>query len=274
MSQPPLSVSIRRLEEELGVQLIERHSRGVTLTTEGALVVEQAQEVVRVADNIRLFAKESLGGTRGLLRLGFVGSATFNLIPSLIPRFRALFPNVTLKLSEQVSAEIVAGLLSGDLDAGLLRTPLFDVTGLILTPLSVDRLVLALPYGHAFAERSEIKLEDLANQAMILWSRTTEPWVRTMIDINFSAIGIAPVVVEEASHIHTMLSLVECGLGAALVPSIVRRSSPDRLNFVDLTCKGSPIELGFAMAVREGQGRPLTANFAGVAIEVLQQNSG
>lgn len=270
ISQPPLSVSIRKLEEELSVSLFERHARGVTLTPEGELAVVQAQEIIRLSDELRLFAKESVSGVRGTLNLGFVASAAYDLIPTLVPVFRERFPLVDLRLREATSAEIIAGVAQGDLDVGLVRTPIFGVTDITLTPIASECMVLALPRGHRFESRAEVDLAELKNEPLVLWNRDSEPWFRTLIDMSFSAINLVPNVAEEAAQIHTVMALVECGIGAALVPSILRLSGSGRVRLIDLTTQGAPIPIGFAIAVRTGQGRQLTSNFADTAIEVLR----
>jgi DNA-binding transcriptional LysR family regulator len=273
IAQPPLSVSIRKLEEELGVRLVERHPRGVTLTAEGALAASQAREILRLSDELRTSAKEAIAGARGPLNVGFVASATYDVIPSLVPVFRARFPAVDLSLREATSIDIIAGLVKGDLDVGLVRTPLFEAEGVKLTPLACETLVLAVPRGHRLESRAEVELAELKNESLVLYDGIAVPALRALIDLQFSAIGITPKVVQEAVQIHTMVALVECGLGVALVPSVLRRAGLGRVRLVDLFCKGTPIQIGFAIAVRDTQTRRLWRNFAEVAAEVLADPS-
>ena len=273
IAQPPLSVSIRKLEEELGVRLVDRHPRGVTLTAEGVLAASQAREILRLADELRMFAKEATAGARGPLNVGFVASATYDVIPSLVPVFRERFPAVDLSLREATSIDIIEALAQGDLDVGLVRTPLFETVGVTLTPLASETLVLAVPRGHRLESRAEVELGELKNEPLILYDATAVPALRTLIDLQFSAIGITPKVVQEAAQVHTMVALVECGLGVALVPSVLRRAGLGRVRLVDLFCKGAPIQIGFAIAVRDAEPRRLLKNFAEVAAEVLADPS-
>lgn len=273
MAQPPLSVSIRKLEDDLGVRLVERHARGVTLTPEGELAVVQAREILRLAEELRQSAAEAVQGARGPLNLGFVASATYDVIPNLVPVFRERFPAVELRLKEATSADIIGSLVHGDLDVGLVRTPLFGVNDVRLIHLASEKLVLAVPRGHRLESRAEIELGELGAEPTIAWNRNAEPWIRTLVDLSFSAVGLAPVVIEEASQIHTMVALVECGIGVALVPSVLRRAGLGRVRLVDLVCKGAPIEIGFAVAVRAGPSRRLTTNFTDVALEILRDPS-
>lgn len=269
MAQPPLSVSIRKLEEELGMRLFERHSRGVTLTPEGEITAAQAREILRQADELKSFATEVVSGSRGVLNVGFVASATYGAVPTIVPAFRKRFPAVDLRLKEATTLDIMKGLRQGDLDVGIVRTPVSGTAGLVVTQLMSESLVLAVPHGHRLQSRSEVELEQLRDEPLILYERTAVPSLRSLIDLSFSTIGITPNVVEEAAHIHTMVALVDCGLGAALLPAILRRAGTGRVRLVDLLCQGAPIQTGLALAVRESEPRRLVNNFAALAIDVL-----
>ena len=269
MAQPPLSVSIRKLEEELGVRLVERHTRGVTLTREGDVVAGQAREIMRLTDELRRFAKESVNGTRGNLRLGFVASATYDVIPRLAPAFRERYPAVRLRLSEASSQDIVEGVLKGDLHVGIVRTPLTGARGVELTALFPETMLLAIQHGHRFEHRAQVDLAELRGEPLILTPPSRISGLRTVIDMSFSALGFAPNVVEETHHVHTTMSLVESGLGAALLPSTFRRAGLGRVRLVDLVINGQPIEIGMATAVRAGVKNKVVQNFVALASELL-----
>ena len=273
ISQPPLSVSIRKLELSLGVRLFERHSRGVSLTPQGELIAEQAREIVRIADELRQCAKETVIGARGRLNVGFVASATYDLIPALVPVFRARFPAVELRLKEATSVDIVSGLLQGELDVGLVRTPIFGTSRIQIIPVASETMMLAVPLGHRFASCADVRLEDLGGEPMIMWNREAEPWFQALIDLSFAKVDIAPKVVEEASHVHTVLALVECGVGGALVPSTLRRLGTGRVRLVDITCEGDRISIGFAIAVRLDHPRRVATNFAKAVTDVVSDPS-
>ena len=271
MAQPPLSVSIRKLEEELGVSLAERHARGVTLTPEGELVATQAREIVRLATELRQFAKEAVLGARGTLSVGFVVSATYDVIPRLIPVFRSRYPNVELRLREASTHEIIEGLNRGDLDVGLVRTPLAGALGVGLTPLFSETMLLAVRHGHRFESRSEVELAELRDEPLILFPRSAISSLRTLIDFSFSDLGITPNIVEETAQVHTTMALVECGIGSALVPSVLRRAGLGHVRLVDLTIRGKPIQIGLAVAVPVAHNHRVAKTFVQVAVEVLAE---
>ncbi|ALJ16386.1 LysR family transcriptional regulator [Sphingopyxis macrogoltabida] len=267
LAQPALSVSIRKFEEELGVQLVIRHSRGVTLTPEGEVTATQAQDILRRADEVRAFASQVSQGVRGRLAIGFVASATFSLIPSIVAIFRKRFPDVKLRLRETTHVEITRSLLNGELDIGIIRTPLSVRPGVELIPLTADNMVLAIPKDHPFASQTRVEMEDLKDEPLILYSRSGTSSLRTLIDLNFSALGITPTVVEEVAHLHTMIALVESGLGLAFVPSVARLFAHDRVAIANVYFRGTAIPTGLALAYPMDGLRLLGSQFRSICIE-------
>src|SRR5687768_3402859 len=108
MAQPPLSVAIRKLEEEVGTALFVRQPRGVVLTAAGVAALSVAQQCMASADALRDAALSAAGGESGVLRVGFVGSATYSLMPKLLPAFRSRYPDVELVLRESTNLELLA----------------------------------------------------------------------------------------------------------------------------------------------------------------------
>lgn len=272
MAQPPLSVSIRKLEEELGVRLFERHARGVTLTPQGDVVATHAREIMRLSGELRLFAREMGGGLRGTLSVGFVASATYDMIPKLVPAFRDRFPAVKLRLREASSQDLIEGITKGELDLGLVRTPLSGAQNIKLTPLFSETMLLALRHGHRLESRTEVNLAELRDEPLILFPRSAVSSLRTVIDMSFSALGFSPTIVEETPHVHTTMALVESGIGSALLPSTFRRAGLGRVRLVDLICQGGAINIGMAIAVRTDGMNRLARNFAAVVMELFAEH--
>ena len=121
MAQPPLSVSIRKLEEEMGEALFERRSTGVFLTTVGEAMLADARLTLFHAEQCRQAVMDARQGQGGLLRMGIIGSATYALLPELIPSLRERFPKIELELTEATSSEILDGLVSRRFDVGFVR---------------------------------------------------------------------------------------------------------------------------------------------------------
>src|ERR1700744_5504140 len=126
MAQPPLSVSIRKLEEELGVQLLIRSQRGISFTNAGHDVLAFAKEALYAVEKLRLSVRDINAGLRGTLRIGFVGSAIYSLLPRILPPFRDAYPAIDVTLVETTTFDFVRDLGRKLLDVGLIRLPLLE----------------------------------------------------------------------------------------------------------------------------------------------------
>jgi DNA-binding transcriptional LysR family regulator len=270
MSQPPLSLSIRKLEEDLGAPLFERHSRGVNLTEAARAALSHARDALAAAEAMARSVRETAGGERGRLRIGFVGSATYGLLPAIVPRFHARLPGIDLGLKEATSLEIVRGLEEGTLDVGLIRTPLLQDASVALEPLYKEVLILIAPRNHRLGKTDRVRLEDLKDESFMLYDRVQVPNLFSQTIMACEAAGFLPKIVEEAAHIHTLIALVESGLGLALVPAVMRRPAEGRVQCLEITAGGRALEIGFALAVRGGERRSAVQMFADVAREAAQ----
>lgn len=253
MAQPPLSVSIRKLEEELGSPLFERTSAGVVLTPAGQAMEEDARRALFHAEQCRQAVLDAQGGEGGVLRLGIIGSATYVLLPQLIPSLRRSHPKITLELTEATSAEILEGLLSRRFDAGLLRYPVLDPSGFDLCPLDRDDFVLAVPARSALAQRKAIALSEAAQEPFIMYPQSKVPGLSALAMMRCQYSGFAPRVAQEASQVQTILSLVATGLGVALVAGVARHVMPKGVKCLSLTDNPPGFHVGIALARRAGE---------------------
>jgi DNA-binding transcriptional LysR family regulator len=261
MAQPPLSASIRRLEDQLGVQLFERNRRGTALTPAGLTALPHAEMAVHHAREFVQVAKTAAAGERGLVRLGFVGSATYVLLPQLVQWVREALPQVELELSEGPTSSLCAMLRSGDLDAALLRYPVTEATAVRMQPLTEDTLVAALPTGHALCARKRIRLADLRDEPLIQYNPTLVPGLHALMLAACQHAGFQPKSQQHATQVQTMLSLVQAGLGIALVPSVVAHTAVSGVHFVPLTAAGHMSATGIALAWAPERDTPLNLRF-------------
>lgn len=243
ISQPPLTVAIRKLEQELGAPLFERNPRGVTLTPAGEAALEPARIALAQVEQIRLAVKQGVTGERGRLAIGFVGSATFELLPRLIEPFRRRHPAVELVLSEGSSGEIQRRVEAGSLDLGLLRLPLQESPDIVVKVVERDHMVVALPSSHLLARKPCLDLKQLVDQPFVVYSDISVLRATTVAACQHA--GFKVRIVQEAAQLQTILSLVQSGIGIALVPARAKRFTPDRVVLVPLT-ELINIELGIA----------------------------
>jgi len=174
ISQPPLSNQIKQLEEELGVRLFERTSRGVRMTEAGEALLEEARRVfVQVDQTVNLVRRVGYGEV-GRLTLGFVPSASNEVLPPILHTFRHRYPDVELFLREMRPDRVVQRLHDKQIDVGFLYLPLDDVS-LNIECVSREPLVLALAESHPLASKARVELQALAEEPFILPAATRCP---------------------------------------------------------------------------------------------------
>jgi len=167
VSQPTLSTQIRKLEDELEVQLVERHPRQVMLTSVGEEIVSRARTLLGEMDAIRAVARRSRDPHSGTVRIGIFPTLAPYFLPHVVPRIRQTFPRLTLRLYEEKTEDVIHMLGQGRLDAGLLALPIAE-DWLESRTLFEEPFVLAVPENHPLASRKEVRLEDLAEQELLL----------------------------------------------------------------------------------------------------------
>jgi LysR family hydrogen peroxide-inducible transcriptional activator len=167
VSQPTLSTQIRKLEEELGVTLVERTPRRVLLTETGREIVARARDVLHEVEQIRGIARRTRDPEAGSVRLGIFPTLGPYLLPHVVPEVRKRFPKLELLLVEEKTEEVLKRLREGKLDAGVLALPVHDDT-LHSEFLFEEPFVLAAPKQHPLAQRNTLKLDDLEDQSLLL----------------------------------------------------------------------------------------------------------
>ena len=262
MAQPPLSVSIRKLEEELGSPLFERTTTGVLLTAAGQAMEQDARRALFHAEQCRQAVADEREGEGGVLRLGIIGSATYALLPQLIPSLRRRHPKITLELTEATSAEILDGLRSRRFDAGLVRYPVLDPAGFDLRPLDRDDFVLAVPERTALARREAIALSEAAHEPFVMYPQAKVPGLFALSMMRCQYSGFVPRVAQEAMQVQTILSLVATGLGVGLVAGVARRMVPRGARCLRLTDNPPGFHVGIALARLAGDTSRVVDRFA------------
>jgi DNA-binding transcriptional LysR family regulator len=168
MSQPPLTAAIRRLEDELGSELIVRGNRTLGLTVAGQTLLVEARATLQQAEQALQRTREAAAGQSGSLRVGYVGSALYGRLPGLIRCFRQQYPQVQLHLQEATSRQQQLWLREQRIDVGVLIPPI-PATELVLHDFDHDRLAIALPRAHALADAPEVGVALLADEPFVSW---------------------------------------------------------------------------------------------------------
>jgi len=167
VSQPTLSTQIKKLEAELGVQLVERSPKNIMLTPVGQEIADRARLVLSDIDQIKAVARRSGNPADGVLRLGLFPTLAPYLLPHVVPGLRKKYPNLRLQLAEDKTEDILRMLRQGELDAALLALPIND-EGMDVEILFEEPFVLALPGDHALVNKETITIDDLQGAELLL----------------------------------------------------------------------------------------------------------
>jgi DNA-binding transcriptional LysR family regulator len=268
LSQPALTVQIRRLEETLGARLFDRNSRSVALTPVGRDLLPVLQKSLGDMEQVLHDARALSDGSTGTVRLACLPSFAASLLPDLIQEFRRELPHVSFQIRDVVASVVNALVRNEDVDVGLTGG---DVTDASLEVLHAgeDRLCIVCPEGHPLQAERRIGLAEIVRYPLVLTAAGTS--VRAVVDAAFEDAGCAPVPTCEPTYMMTAVAMVRAGLGVTILPRSARevRAEPSLVTrVID--------EPGFArsIALVKKRGRtlpPVTEAFVGVIVKGLKQ---
>jgi len=213
VSQPALTKRIRQLESEIGAQLFRRGRNGTHLTEVGGLLLDEAGQLVGLADQLVSDMRRAARGEIGKLSIGF-GFHTFDLVPRVVAQLRRRAPEVQVKLRDMSTREQLAGLSSGAIDIGFVRLPV----GGDFEQLPVIRDSLAIVRSLESKEKRHLRLADCREEAFIMLSSERSPTFRQHALRLCAKYGFSPRIVQEAHELPTLFALARAGVGVAIVP--------------------------------------------------------
>jgi LysR family hydrogen peroxide-inducible transcriptional activator len=223
VSQPTLSVSIKKLEEELDVRIFERGTSEVSVTPLGDEIVRQAQSVIEQAAAIKEIAKRGKDPATGPLRLGVIYTIGPYLLPDLVKQAIDRVPQMPLILQENFTVKLLEMLRTGDLDCAIMAEP-FPDTGLAVAPLYDEPFMAAVPKTHALAKRKSISTEELKRETMLLLG-TGHCFRDHVLEVcpeyaRFSSDAGGIRKSFEGSSLETIKYMVASGMGVTVVPRL------------------------------------------------------
>src|SRR3954454_11412371 len=221
LAQPALSAQVRKLERELGVELLHRTKRDVALTAAGALFLDEARRRLRQADEAARTARNARTGAAGRIRLRHLPDAVPSILLRAIASFAARYPAIEIVPETCSTRRAVEDVRAGRLDVAVIGLPA-PAQEMQVTPFAVERTIAAVPDRHILSGRAAIAIDALAETPLVLLPRAVNPAFYDAIITGCRAANISPQIVEatEPQVEHTLL-LVASGLGIALLPSSV-----------------------------------------------------
>ncbi len=233
MAQPPLSRQIKQLEEELGAILFNRGRSAITMTQAGQRLLERGKSIMTQLEDTKLEVRRLGQGAEGRLRIGFVGSATFGILPNIIRSFRANYPDVNLSLNPMNNAELHRALVSRELDIVFARPTLKDPE-FLSKHLVEEKLILALPDIIDTSGRTIAKLERLMTHNLILYPERPRPSYADMVLNAVEGAGFKAPMRIWCMDLQTALSLVAVGEGVCIVPESVASAPRKSMKFLKI----------------------------------------
>ena len=264
MSQPPLSIQIQHLEQELGVSLFTRSNRQVELTSACELFAAEVEKILGDLDLAVDKTQRIHRGETGVLSIGFVGSATYSLLPALLREYRSRYANVEVHLHEMSTPDQLHALHQERIDVGFLRPPVKE-PDVEVRWTDEGQCVLAVPNGHPLLEHpignGPLALADLTPYPFVMLSRKT--WAGLYDEVN--AI-IHPFIAQEALEFQTVIGLVAAGLGVAVVPQAAAKQHTQDVQYCEV--EGLPV-VSMGIAWRSKERSPLVRQFLAIAAQHL-----
>ncbi|MRD47321.1 LysR family transcriptional regulator [Caenimonas koreensis] len=224
MTQPPMTQAIANLEQQLGVRLFDRTKRSVQLTAAGHVLLPEARELLARAQSLPAHGRAAAHGELGRLRLAFVSTVGFSLLPQWLRSFREANPQVAFELIEATGDVQLQHLERGEIDAGfMIHSPGFAPVGLEHLRIAREPLVLALPQQHPLATARALALPAVLDEPLVMFPRRIVPSLHDALFGMYHAAGRTPHVAQDAIQMQTIVNLVAAGLGIAWVPDSVRQ---------------------------------------------------
>jgi DNA-binding transcriptional LysR family regulator len=233
ISQPPLSMQIRKLEELVGARLFERDRRSVALTDAGGFLLERARHLLGESARVCAEARRIGNGESGALAIGYTATATYEVLPPLIRAFRKARPDVRLELVEMCSPLQPAELLASRIEIGFACGPL-KVSGLVQRVVVEEPFVLAVGSQSPLARQERVRLRDLGREPFVVVRPDIEPaWAEPCAAALHRA-GIQPSIAQETDSKIAMLGLVAANLGISLVSASMQRLARAGVRFLPI----------------------------------------
>jgi LysR family hydrogen peroxide-inducible transcriptional activator len=276
VSQPSLSASIRKIEDELGVRLFERGKSGVLVTEVGAQVVAQARRTLEEAARVKAVAKQGRNPLAGPLRLGVIHTIAPYLLPHLVAALRRLAPQMPLDIEEDMTANLDRLLREGAVDVAILALP-FEAPGIETLAVYDEAFQVAVPANHPLARRRRVPITVLDTDELLLLP--AGHCLRDQVLGNCTEFSRAPPPGRQGNSLETLRSMVASGLGITVLPATALTERHASALVRSIPFEGAPPQRRVALAWRKGftrmaAVRRIAEAIRGLALPVTQLSAG
>jgi DNA-binding transcriptional LysR family regulator len=264
IKQPPLSLQIRQLEQELGTPLFRRLTRGVELTEPGTLLLDEARQILERVERTKANVQNRALGKTGHIRVGFAGVVYFHpRVPRFLQAYRERNPGVLLSPVQGNVPDLVKAVQAGSVDVAFVRLPLEHNEAITIHPLVDETMRIVLPSYHPQARKRSVSLATLAQEKLILFPRALGPGLYDTVIAGCQRAGFSPILGEEGIEIGSIISLVAAGFGMAIVPRSIEQIRADGIVYVPI--KGESPRAPISLAVRKDTRSAVIRNFVALA---------
>lgn len=271
IQQPPLSLQIKALETELGVQLFRRLPRGVELTDAGSSFYKDICAILDNVEHASERAKRVARGEIGNIVIGYTSSVIANRSTrSAINAYRSNFPGVNLTLVEDGSAELLDAIIENRLDAALIRTNVTNSPSLKVVNLLEEPIVLASPEGWPLSQGdTPVEISQLINQPLVLHRRVGGASLYDSIIALFERYEQTPMIIQEAPRVGSALNLVAAGMGISLVPESMCSLHLEGVHYRPVV-SDPPIQANIMLAYRKNEASQAIKLFINTARQMIK----
>ena len=267
VSQPALSLAIKKIEIELGVLIFERNRMGASLTTVGEQIVNQAKKVLEEADKIKEISALETNTKQTAIKIGIIYSIAPYLLPSIIPLLKKISPDIILKAEEDVTKNLIHKLKDGVIDAAIIALP-FDIPGIALQDLYDEPFKVLIPRKHKWNSKKKINTKDLVNEKILLLDNTH----CFSMQVRDACPGISNnAEVQAGTSLETIRNMVASNLGISILPqsATAKNYKNDAINILSFE---SPIPFRrVALAYRQGTSKKDSLDIMVEAISSIKE---